>query len=83
MLEKKRLSAAEIEAQAALELPERQMMATQNGLVNVDIGDVILQVPIGVAANVCNIDVNVLVNQPEDAAAPCDASVDQFPRAFR
>ena len=37
LLEKKTVSLEDIEAQEVLELPDRQMMATQRGLVNVDI----------------------------------------------
>ena len=37
LTEKKMVSLEDIEAQEVLELPDRQMMATQRGLVNVDI----------------------------------------------
>ena len=37
LMEKKMVSLEDIEAQEVLELPDRQMMATQRGLVNVDI----------------------------------------------
>lgn len=41
LLEKKMLGVEEIEAQTALELPDRQMMAlVQGGLVNVNVGPV-------------------------------------------
>jgi hypothetical protein len=76
MLEKKWLSAAVLEEQVALELPEREMMQ-QTGLVNVDIGDVTVQVPIGVAANLCDINAAVLVGQFQDfGAAECTATAD-------
>jgi hypothetical protein len=57
--------------------------AQQEGLVNVNVEDVTIQVPIGVAANVCNLDVAVLAELTADEAAPCDATIEQFPRPFR
>ena len=47
----------------------------QNGLVNVNISDVIVQLPITVAANVCDVNVNVLATQI-DRPAECDADAD-------
>ena len=44
----------------------------QDGLVNVNISDVVVQLPITVAANVCDVNVNVLSAQL-DAPADCDA----------
>ena len=46
----------------------------QRGLVNVNISDLVVQVPIGIAANVCDVNVGVLVGELQDAAAPCDAT---------
>jgi hypothetical protein len=46
---------------------------TQDGLVNVFISDVNVQVPISVAANVCDLNVNVLAEQLRDGGANCDA----------
>jgi hypothetical protein len=48
----------------------------QQGLVNVAIEDVIVQVPISVAANVCDVNVAVLVSEFNDEAAACEASAD-------
>jgi hypothetical protein len=48
----------------------------QNGLVNVNITDVAVQVPIGIAANVCDVNVAVLVNDLADRAAQCNADAD-------
>jgi hypothetical protein len=45
----------------------------QDGLVNVFISDVNVQVPISVAANVCDVNVNVLAEQLRDGGANCDA----------
>jgi hypothetical protein len=45
----------------------------QNGLVNVNAGDVTVQVPIAVAANICDVTVAVLVSDLGDGSAVCDA----------
>ena len=41
------------------------------------------EVPIGVAANVCDLNVAVLAELGPDEAADCDATIDQFPTAFQ
>jgi hypothetical protein len=46
----------------------------QDGLVNVNLTDVVVQVPISIAANVCDVSVAVLTATLEDAASPCDAT---------
>ena len=86
MLEKKQLSAAELEAQAAFELPDREMMA----LVNIFVTDVLsgnkvaVQVPIGVAANVCGVQANVLAQGGIQEPVDCTSSTTQdLPVAFR
>jgi hypothetical protein len=48
---------------------------TQEGLVNVAVEDVVVQVPVAVAANVCDVNVAVLANVADDAAA-CEATAD-------
>ena len=48
----------------------------QEGLVNVNITDVAVQVPIGIAANVCDVNVAVLVGDLVDDAAQCNADAD-------
>jgi hypothetical protein len=48
----------------------------QDGLVNVFIDDVNVQVPIAVAANVCDLNVNVLARQLRQGGANCDADAD-------
>ena len=50
--------------------------AQQSGLVNVDISGNTIQVPIAVAANICDVNVAVLVNDLRDDAARCDATAD-------
>lgn len=84
--EKKQLSAAQIEAQAAFELPDREMMA----LVNITVIDVLsgnevaVQVPIGVAANVCGVQANVLAQGGIQEPVDCTSSTTQdLPVAFR
>ena len=47
----------------------------QRGLVNVAVEDVIVQVPVAVAANVCDVNVAVLAQVADDAAA-CEATAD-------
>jgi hypothetical protein len=47
---------------------------TQRGLVNVNVTDLVVQVPIGIAANVCDVNVGVLIDDLRDAAADCDAT---------
>jgi hypothetical protein len=46
---------------------------TQQGLVNVVLSDVFVQVPIGIAANVCDVNVGILVGELRDAPATCEA----------
>jgi hypothetical protein len=46
----------------------------QEGLVNVNLTDVVVQAPIAIAANVCDVTVAVLVSRLEDGASPCDAA---------
>jgi hypothetical protein len=52
----------------------------QNGLVNVNVQDLALQlpvsvaVPVSVAANVCDVNVNVLANQLSNGPVSCDAT---------
>lgn len=46
---------------------------SQQGLVNVAVEDVIVQVPVSVAANICDVNVAVLA-QVEDDAAACEAT---------
>jgi hypothetical protein len=49
---------------------------TQEGLVNVNVSDIAIQAPIGVVANVCDVNVAVLANLVDDASAPCTGSAD-------
>ena len=47
-----------------------------NSLVNVQIGDVLVQVPVAVAANLCDVNVNVLAQQTAVGAPTCTADAD-------
>ncbi len=86
MPEKKTLGAADLEAQTAFELPDREMMALIN-IVVVDVlsgNDVNVQVPIGVAANVCGVQANVLAQGGAQEPVDCTAATTQdLPVAFR
>jgi hypothetical protein len=46
---------------------------TQNGLVNVNLSDVTIQVPVAVALNICDVNVAVLAVLVDPAGATCDA----------
>jgi hypothetical protein len=46
---------------------------TQSGLVNVYVEDLTVQVPIAVAANVCDVTVGVLVSDLRDGGSDCEA----------
>src|SRR5262245_36098143 len=48
----------------------------QAGLVNVNLTDVSGQVPVALEANVCDLNVAVLVDELTDGTAPCTASAD-------
>jgi hypothetical protein len=48
----------------------------QEGLVNVIVGDVVVQLPIAVAANVCDVNVNVLARQVRLGGAECEAAAE-------
>ena len=55
----------------AMAIPASASAQTQEGLVNVNISGNTVQVPIGIAANICDVNVAVLVDEFLDAAAPC------------
>lgn len=66
----------------------------QNGLVNVGIGDIealndldiangtVVQVPIGIAAQVCDVDANVLASEGSDGETVCTVEQEQANDAF-
>lgn len=45
----------------------------QDGLVNVNVSDIVVQAPIGIAANICDVNANVLAEQVRLGGAECDA----------
>ncbi len=73
LAEKKLLGVEELEAQTALELPDREMLA----LVNVIVAGNNVAVPIGIAANVCGVNAAVLAQDfAQDGSAECRAQND-------
>jgi hypothetical protein len=53
--------------------PNRGGNARQEGLVNVNVSDVVVKVPVSVAANICDVAVNVLSQMRERGRVSCDA----------
>jgi hypothetical protein len=45
----------------------------QTGLVNINVEDNVVQVPVAIAANICDVTVAVLVSDLTDGSATCDA----------
>jgi hypothetical protein len=59
------------------DLPLEELPPLQEGLINVNVSDVVVQLPISVAANVCEVAVNVLAEQVrDDDAAVCEATAE-------
>ena len=72
---KKTLSIAELDSQTALELPNRDLMALVNVVLVDTLNDLTIQVPIGVAANLCDVNAAVLAAAINDTGtATCDAT---------
>jgi len=67
------LAAAPVAGGVALATPATAQPVTQEGLVNVSITDTTVQVPISVAANICDVNVAVLVQDLLDDSAACNA----------
>jgi hypothetical protein len=67
---------ADSDAQADITTGNGGGPVNQQGLVNVNIQDVAVQVPVGIAANICDVNVAVLVDQFLDEAANCMADAD-------
>jgi hypothetical protein len=57
-------------------VPAASQPTFQRGLVNVNVEDVTVQVPIAVAANICDVTVAVLVSDLADGSAVCEAFAD-------
>ena len=58
----------------ALASPAAAAPPTQSGLVNVNVSDLVVQIPIAIAANICDVNVAVLVGDLIDDAAACNAA---------
>ena len=83
-VEKKVLTIEELEAETALELPERELMQTQAGLVNLFIGSLSVAVPISAAATICGVQANVLaalLNQQQRVECTAQSSAVGVPIA--
>ena len=72
---------------AAMAMPAAAAPVVTGGLVNVTIVDAVdvnnntVQLPIGIAANVCDVNVAVLVQDFQDGAANCEATADAVANA--
>jgi hypothetical protein len=64
---------AVLTALAALAASSPAAAAQQSGLVNINVEDNVVQVPVAIAANICDVTVAVLVSDLEDGSATCDA----------
>jgi hypothetical protein len=67
----------------AVAMPANAQPVDQEGLVNVNIGDVTVQVPIAAAANVCGLAVNVLAEMVAEGDAECEAVAQSEARSER
>jgi L-aminopeptidase/D-esterase-like protein len=79
----RRITLAAVVAAFALAVAASPASAQQEGLVNVAITDNTVQVPVAVAANVCDVDVNVLASDIQDGSALCNADADSFATSTR
>lgn len=74
-----RAGGAECEADAtsmATSGPGNGGNTRQEGLVNVNASDIVVQLPIALAANVCDVNVGVLSQAVRAGGAECDATAD-------
>jgi hypothetical protein len=71
-----RLAVVAAVASMSLGIAAGPASAQQTGLVNIDISDNVIQVPVTVAANICDVNVAVLVADLQDAPADCTAEGD-------
>lgn len=56
--------------------PNQGGNARQEGLVNVNVSDVVVKVPVSVAANICDVAVNVLSRDRDHGRTTCNAVAD-------
>jgi hypothetical protein len=87
---KRALSFEQIDAQTAVELPDRDMMALVNVFIPITVTDVLnnnevnVQVPIGVAGKVCGVSVAAFAGGAATGPVDCSAATTQvLPVAFR
>jgi hypothetical protein len=67
----------------AVAMPASAQPVNQDGLVNVNIGDVTVQVPVAIAANICGVAVNVLAEFVADGNVDCEAVAESEARSNR
>ena len=82
MLRAKKLVALLVVSVAALAMSSTAAAQHQAGdsLVNVQIGDITVLAPVAIAANLCDINVNVLALQAREGGAECDATATSIAR---
>jgi hypothetical protein len=82
MVRKSRLARLIATAVAAVALasaaPASAQPVEQDGLVNVNIQDVEVLVPVSVAANICDVNVGVLARQERRGGAVCEATAESI-----
>jgi len=79
LAEQLRMGGAECDADAttiATNGPGNGGSTRQEGLVNVNAEDIVVQVPVALAANICDVNVGVLSRQLRAGGAECDATAD-------
>ena len=79
LAEQLRMGGAECDADAttiATNGPGNGGSTRQEGLVNVNAEDIVVQVPVALAANICDLNVGVLSRQLRAGGAECDATAD-------
>jgi hypothetical protein len=82
MLRRSRLFIASVVATTALAVGAGPASAQQQeGLVNIFVSDVTVQVPVSVAANVCDVNVLVLATQERTGGAQCQADAQSLASA--
>jgi hypothetical protein len=65
----------------AVAMPATAQPVNQEGLVNVNVGDVTVQVPVAIAANVCGVAVNVLAELVAAGDVECEAIAESEARS--
>jgi hypothetical protein len=58
--------------------PASAQPVEQDGLVNVNIQDVEVLVPVSVAANICDVNVGILARQEREGGAVCEATAESI-----